>query len=254
MPNRASDAFNCPRCGVYAHQTWHVLMREQGDESGNAWTVEAFDYEVVNGHVMGDDVWNTNATPVVASTQEPIDVVVNGSWAMAECGRCREFSTWRGGRLIYPAGSSLAPQPAEDMPEDAKNLYREASEVIGISRRAGAALARATLERLLRELDPVDGKPDLAKRIKHVLPRVSSSLGEMLTIIRHAGNKSLHVDGAPDDVMVLVLDPEEEEIVGLIFAAINELVDELVTKPARVRKYFEDVPERIRLQAGNAQD
>ena len=44
----------------------------------------------------------------------------------------------------------------------------------------------------------------------------------MLTVVRHAGNKSLHVDDELDEVMLLILDPDEAEIVELIFESVND--------------------------------
>lgn len=131
------------------------------------------------------------------------------------------------------------------MPNSARELYEEARDVFTISPRAGAALARATLERLLRELDPDAGRLELVDRIDRVIPRVSSSLAEMLTVIRHVGNKSLHVDDEPDEATVLVLTDEQTQVSAYIFAAINSLVDELVTKPAQARAMFQRLPPGV---------
>ena len=243
MPARDKDAFACPRCGVWAHQEWLVLQRPLEDERGNEYSERAADgVKMLAEPFTINDTWGN---PSVVRFEEV------GVWAMSKCGRCKEYSTWRDDRLIFP-NVSIAPEAHEDMPTDAKALYQEAGEVIGISRRAGAALARATLERLLRTLDPDAGKVDLASRIDRILPKVSSSLGEMLTVIRHTGNKALHVEDEPDDVTVLVLDPEEEEIAELVFATINNLVDELITRPARARALFEKVPARVRDRVGKS--
>jgi len=242
-PRRDSDAFECPRCGAYAHQEWHELKRELANEQGDRWIDDAVDTKLGGGgRILSRNVFEDNA-----ASSELVDT---GVWAMSECKRCGNYSTWRTDRIMYPSGSSVVPSSHEDMPDNAAVLYGEARAVIGISRRAGAALARSTLERLLKTLDPMDGKPALAARIDHVLTQVSSSLGEMLTVIRHTGNKSLHVEDELDDVMVLIMDPEQEEIVELIFAAINDLVDELITRPARTRAVFDRLPSRISSQVG----
>ncbi len=147
--------------------------------------------------------------------------------------------------MVFPA-AGLAPVPHTDMPDDAKQLYNEAREVLGISRRAGTALARASLERLLKTIDPQPGNPDLATRIVRVAPRLPEPLGRILTIIRVAGNQSLHVPDQPEELLVLVLDPDETEVVDLMFEAINELVEQLISRPARVASHFEKVPEAVR--------
>ena len=153
---------------------------------------------------------------------------------------------------MFPAGTTSAGPPHAMMPPEARELYVEATQVIGISRRAGTALARAALERMLRTLDPIDGRIDLAGRIDRVLPRVSSSLGQMLTVIRHVGNRSLHVDDSSDEIMTLVLDPQDVEIVELIFISMNDLVEELIARPDRAKAIYDRLPAAVRERVGKS--
>ncbi|WP_185203039.1 DUF4145 domain-containing protein [Glaciihabitans sp. INWT7] len=133
------------------------------------------------------------------------------------------------------------------MPDQARELYEEARQVAGVSRRAGAALARATLERFLRDFDTAaPAGATLADRIDRVVPQVSAGLGELLTLIRHVGNKSLHVEDAPDEAVVLVLDEENTEMIDALFVAINDLVEELITKPARTSRLAALIPQSVR--------
>jgi hypothetical protein len=124
-------------------------------------------------------------------------------------------------------------QPHEDMPESVRELYNEARAVVGISRRAGAALARGSLERLLKTLDPDAGRVNLDERIARMGERVSAPLWQLLTALRHIGNKSLHVDDEPDEAVTVFLGDEDAGISELLFAAVNDLVDELITRPKR---------------------
>ena len=181
--------------------------------------------------------------------QQTTPDIARDEWAVSECGRCKNFAIWRGLQLVFPATSATAAFPHEMMPPEARELYVEASQVVGISRRAGTALARAALERMLKSVDPAASR-DLAGRIDRVIPKVSESLGQMLTIIRHVGNKSLHVEDVPDEVMTLVLDPEDLEIVELIFLSINDLAEELIARPARTREIFDKLPAAVR-ERGN---
>ena len=171
------------------------------------------------------------------------DRIAVGTWRWAGS-NCGHVSVWRDELLIFPRASSLPMAPA-DMPPNVAELYNEAREVMPVSRRAGAALARATLELLVKDLYPgQDGS--LAARLDLIIPTVPTPLGSMLTLIRHVGNKTLHVEEAPDDATVLVLDPADEDLVNLMFESINELVDEAITKPARAKKYLDLVPENVK--------
>lgn len=219
VPALNQTGFDCPRCGTYANQGWTKLYRQTGG------SVAEF----------------KDSRPPQPS-----------SWSVAFCARCRNWSVWRDSRMMYPT-SGLAPAAHADMPPEAKSLYEEAREVVGISRRAGTALARAALERLLKTLDAEAGRVNLATRIERIHPKVPAPLGQMLTIIRVAGNSSLHVDDEQDDVLVLVLDQAETEIVDLIFESINDLVEELIAKPRKVADLYGRVPESIRERVEKAQ-
>lgn len=249
IPRQGSDGFDCPRCGAYAHQEWFDLKRElsnnNGDWNGGTYTVNAVDNGLPDPMTGLQDTWIEDEDGTLVAHEV-------GRWRMSKCGKCREYATWRDEEIIFPFGSSYAPQPHEGMPDDAKILYREAAAVVGISPRAGAALARATLELLLKQLDPMEGKQDLFKRIDNVLLSVGAKtpLGRMLTVIRHIGNKSLHVEEQPDAIMVQILDPEEPGVLALIFESINDLVEQLITRPEKVERLFQDVPPEVRDPVG----
>lgn len=157
-------------------------------------------------------------------------------WTHARCHVCEKFSIWRDEEMIYPLTGSTPPAH-EDMPEQVTALYREARTVASVSRRAGAGMARSVLEYLLRTVLPTVGvqikKSDrLEDLIGLAEPEVSGPLKRRLEVVRYAGNKSVHVEDVPDDVMVLVLDEENATILELLFRTTNDVVDELV----RVRK------------------
>lgn len=176
------------------------------------------------------------------------DELPSALWAFARCARCSFVTIWRGDVLVYPATSRM-PLAHPDMPVAARALYDEARAVYEVSPRAGAALARAALERLLREVDPdAPASANLEARIQRVSGEVSRPLARMLTVIRHVGNQSLHVKDDVDEVTVLVLSKEQTDIAAMLFEAINELVDELITKPAERDGLFGLVPESVRVR------
>lgn len=230
-------------------QEWNGLVHHHIDDSGDQWfeplktetEPEVSKPRAFNVFVELDsrpDPWDEPETP-------PVKWVTAESWATSKCLGCQRSTVWHDEKIIYPS-ARVAPRPNADMPSLPCNLYEEAAAVMQVSRRAGAAMARATLERLLIELDPMDpGKVRLDERIVHVIPRVSSSLGDALTVIRHVGNKALHVADTPDDALVLVLDDNNAEIVELIFNAINDVVDELVTKPRSRERLLNAVPAAV---------
>jgi hypothetical protein len=132
------------------------------------------------------------------------------------------------------------------MPEGVRALYSEATEVFAVSRRAGAALARATLEALLREVDPDAGKANLDERMARMEGRLSTTLWDTLDLVRHVGNKALHVSGVPDEAVVLVLDEEDTEVGPALFEIINDVVDETIVKEQKRARLADLIPQSVR--------
>lgn len=194
LPKLNKDGFDCPRCGHFAHQNWHPV-----------------------------DASETKYIPEVGSRNR---------WKKAICARCQRPSLWRDNEMIYPL-ARVGPQPHADMPEPVRDLYDEAAAVSVVSRRAGAALARATVERLVKHLDPdAPTKARLDDRIARLSGRISTPLQQLLDIVRVLGNDMLHVDDEPGELVVLVLDDEQgPEVIELVLRAANDLVDELITRP-----------------------
>jgi hypothetical protein len=128
---QGKSAFNCPICGAFGEQTWYSLHRALRSEGNHPASVE----------------WSADAVtpPGFMSTPDP--------WFQAQCRACKKFHTWRRNRLIYPQASTV-PLARAEMPDAAKALYLEAREVVAVSKRAGLALARSTLELLLKVLLP----------------------------------------------------------------------------------------------------
>lgn len=241
--SRFAQSFECPACGVHSVQDWRMVGHMVASQ-GTGWM------EPQNYHVLSEEVYDPFAGEFDDETppfDDPkADWVVGSMWASAQCQRCRKASIWRDNVMVYPGGKG-GPAPHPDMAASATTLYEEARAVVPISRRAGAAMARATLELVLRELDPEVGeKATLNARIEHIRPRVSSGLMEMLDVIRYAGNESVHVGDSTDDVIVLVLDERNTELIDFLFESINDLVDELHTKPSRQRGLAQSLPESVR--------
>jgi hypothetical protein len=215
-PSQGKDAFDCPICGAFANQVW--------------------------GEVT------------TFMQNSPRKVFSNGSkWTIALCQRCDGYSLWLGERQIYP-GSMIGTEPSMDMPGEVQSLYNEARAVAVVSRRAGAAMARATLELLAKHVDPDAPKgASLVQRLDRIIPTVDSSLGQMLTFVRHVGN-AIHVKDQPDDAVVLVLDEDQTAGMELIFAAVGDLVEEKITRPRVAAEMYSKIPESVRKRVeGTAQ-
>lgn len=200
---------------------------------------------------MRDDGIGFGGTPTFGFLQRrdtPSDQDDPARWHAAECGSCQQMSIWLDHEMVYPSRQQLGNPPHPDLPPDVRDLYTEAAQVAVPSRRAGAALARAAVEKLLRHLDPdASNSAKLDKRIERIRPKVSATLAKMLEVIRVSGNGAVHVDDEPDDIVVLMLDEDQgPELIEWMLDTINNLADELITWPRQADELFAKLPEKVR--------
>jgi hypothetical protein len=235
-PNRYSSGFVCPACDAFASQEWHAIGYGETYDDG----ILHFSYLEA---LSDDDRYDLGATYPSSPAR-----VVPGEWASSSCFACKEISIWRNAVVVHPARTSAGiPRHHPDMPPVVAELYDEARAVAPHSKRAGAALARSALEALLKFLDPdaPRGFRTLDGRIARLQKDVSSSSWKLLTVLRHAGNKSLHVEERPDAVTALILDPDDESKLPVLFEAINRLVDERITQERMANELLEALPEDV---------
>lgn len=216
MPVRGARKFHCPRCGALAQQAWNDLLIESGGGFSS---------------VSDDESRESNGIGTSAVT-----------WSMSTCFACKHSTVWRGRQVIYPQSNNL-PAPHPRMPDGAVALYEEARAVAVVSRRAGAALARAALESLLSEVRP-DLPGRLDDRIAALQAEVSIGLWQILSVLRHTGNVSLHGSDSGDGLVAIVMD-DDGSTLNLLFGAINDLVDELVARPEQAAELFALLPEGV---------
>lgn len=185
---------------------------------------------------------------IVEGARIRVNISTGERWFTATCASCNGSSVWRGDKLVYPAGSGL-PAPHPDMDADARAIYLEASAVYPHSRRASAALARAALEKLLRSIPGAPQGARLDELIAAVEPSVGKPLWQVLTALRHLGNTALHGDSDPQSVVALYLDGEGATAAEPYFSAMNALVEELVTQPAKAQAIYDMLPGGVRESA-----
>ena len=137
-------------------------------------------------------------------------------------------------RLVYPQAGVRIP-PEEGLEPEEVELYEEASDVAGRSPRAACALVRVLLEMLLKRhlvakehLTDVKARVPLAKLIEMAVDHLdlTQTLETGLNAIRERGNTVAH------DPYSLTDDIRTEDLPWL-FAAVDDLVDDLHVKPKK---------------------
>lgn len=245
--DRALQSQDCPHCGKQAHQliatprilmlspeslTYALVDEPEWFEPSGA-SVVAADWRF---EAEGDDMWD----PYLPGAQ----------WQATLCAACKRVSVWREGLLVFPGTARLAVTAHPDMPEQAAQLFNEAAAVLAGSRRAAAALARAALEALLKAMDDNPKRRDLNTRIGELKDRLNPSLWQVLTALRVVGNDALHSEDG--ELVALYLSDDAGELADMFLAAINELVEELITRPKRAAEIYAMLSENKREAAERA--
>lgn len=229
-PTFLLERFVCARCGAFAHQRWINLEVRHTSRQGSNWRIYADDSRAF--YVDGAQFYAGEGG--------------RHEWRVSHCVSCDQGSVWRQNAMVFPLASG-GPLPHPEMPSDVLELYEEARNVLPISRRASAALARAALERFLRSQEGADPKSRLDELIGELSGTVTQSLWKLLTGLRVIGNTSLHGDdGEPNEIVALFLEGDASQVVEPFFGAINALVEELITQPRKADELYAMIPQAKR--------
>lgn len=234
VPYYKAQSFICPHCNAFAGQRFETLFLVDNAHRNGNYPIElttSFPYE--NSWLLSSD------------EQAPKDI---DYWHVSICHSCKKSSFWEGHTLVYPLPTKAGfPEPSEDMPEKVAELYKEASAVFHISKRASAALMRAAAEQLVFELTKEDlPKANLNGRINYLSRSVPKHIFKALTIIRTIGNKVLHASDEITPAVTIYLDENVEGIPRVLASTLNALVNEFITNRDLVDGMFDDLPNSIR--------
>lgn len=161
------------------------------------------------------------------------------------CAACKKGSWWVGGSLVAPR-VGISPPPQDGMPEDVLSLYDEARSVVDLSPRSASALLRTGLEVLLHNhLDQAGVALNEAIGNLVRAGKLDQELQQAMDFLRLTGNGAVH----PKE---LQLDDRANNAEAL-FELLNLAVERLVTRPVKIRKLYEQLPESKR-QAADKRD
>ena len=209
-PKLKESAYNCPLCGAYAKQHWFIASKGTKDSSSSR--------ILLNG-----TIYNTN---------------------ISQCDHCGEHSFWLGAKMIYPY-SGTAPLPNPDLPDDIKDDYTEARNIIELSPRGAVALLRLAIQKLCVHLGE-SGKninTDIGNLVTNGLP---SKMQKALDSVRVVGNNAVHpgVIDLKDDI----------ETARKLFAFVNIIADVMITQPNEIDKFYDEtIPDNLK-EAINKRD
>lgn len=200
-PYFEGKAFNCPHCRAYSSMQW-------------------------------DDFLERNILNTITIKQ-----VEGYSFFESTCYLCKRSMIWylkdKNPKIFFPREVAIPPE--ENMPENVKEIYEEASLILGDSPRASCALLRLALQELMKYLKEniqiYNGlkNRNISEDIKEIInignfyQEQKEMLEEAMNSIRLVGNKASH----PSELDI----NDNSEIANILFEMINFIVGEIITKP-----------------------
>ena len=216
-----------------------------GGFAGNS---KAFQCPVCSG--FSSHLWTYNPIDINGDYNESIKFII-----IAQCQACNQFSIWitneirisSSGLVLYSSGTTLTlifpnvaegiPEPNSDMPDDVKEIYIEAGEVLNISPRASAALSRLAIEKLVAHLN-AQGK-DLNTQIGSLVSKgMPIEIQQMLDSVRVIGNNAVH----PGQIDI----KDNKELALSLLSFINLIVDNRITQPKKILDIYNLLPDSYR--------
>ena len=203
-PTLNLKSFHCPHCGVLSEQTWS-------------------DRGVTCGYLQRQP----NGQNVASSY--PLE-----NTAVAKCKHCNQFSLWYNEKMVYPLTGNVE-MANSDLPDDIKNDYNEAKDIVNISPRGAAALLRLAIQKLCIHLGE-KGKninDDIASLVKKGLPK---TMQQALDSVRVIGNNAVH----PGKIDL----NDKIDVAYALFGFVNVICEVLISQPKKIQEFYEkNVPE-----------
>jgi hypothetical protein len=247
-PSIDSVSFNCPHCGAHAQQTWAKAYAHSEDGE----PPRRVDPGVID-HVASDKELHPESKLNITTYFERLlrgEVFVEESDKtlykaptienvfLSYCYSCKRHAVWIHDHLVYPSVPAAGFSPNEDLSDDIRRDFREAATILDASPRGAAALLRLSIQKLCVHLNE-PGKnlnADIASLVKRGLdPHVQQALD----IVRVVGNNAVH----PGELYI----GDDRVTATSLFALVNEIAEDLISKPARVKALYEKVvPETAR--------
>lgn len=197
--NYEESAANCPLCGAYSSFSWGRMFLQVTYESADETKYHSGRCE----HCRNLTIWERS---------------VSGSPARANY------------KLIYPFSGSI-PLPNEDLPEEIKNDYIEASIIVNLSPRGAVALLRLAVQKLCKHLG--EKGENINADIRSLVSKgLNPMIQKALDAVRVTGNSAVH----PGTIDL----NDNREIAIKVFGLINVIADVMITQPKMIEQFYDE--------------
>lgn len=228
-PKFKSNKFQCPHCQAISQQDWfdettasvranHIIKHlfynhRQHIQDYQQKSIADF-LEVISGEFSGG---LRNCIP--------------SRFAIATCLACNDITLWIDREIVYPKKIPVA-LPNDDLNDEIKSLYLEATKIYVDSPKGATALLRLALQKLLLQIGK-EGK-NINQDIKELVASgLSVKIQQALDLLRVVGNHAVH----PGQINL----DDNSEIALKLFQILNLIANELISKPKEIQNLYNDI-------------
>ncbi len=156
------------------------------------------------------------------------------------CSHCKDHTLWQrrwdnniddyNYKMVYPI-SGHVPLPNDDLPEDIKNDYLEASTIVDLSPRGAVALLRLGVQKLCKHLG--EKGENINGDIKSLVTKgLTPMIKKALDVVRVTGNNAVH----PGTIDLR----DDKETALKMFSVINLITDAMITQPKMIDLIYDE--------------
>lgn len=229
IPEYGNNKFQCPHCNTVASQEWFTA-NNAGSTAKDIVQHLYFNYRPSIRDYAQECIVSF-LKEIDAGFQKNFYKFVPQGLSVATCSSCGDFTLWVNKEIVYPKKTTLPP-PNEDLNEDIKALYLEASSILVDSPKGATALLRLALQKLLEQVGK-SGK-NINSDIKSLVAEgMSPKIQQALDLLRVIGNNAVH----PGQINL----DDNAEIAQNLFGILNFIAEELITKPKELENLYADL-------------
>lgn len=221
-PKFEGSHFTCPYCQAIAQMNFITPSKIKQSIYTNLQDIELY-YIPVKDKTKNE----------INNIKHIADIYEKFANSFAICINCEKISIWVNEKMIYPK-PCLTPPPNEDLPEEIKADYEEASLIVQDSPRGACTLLRLALQKLMIYLGE---DKNLDKAIKSLIDKkiINEDLQKALDSVRVVGNSAVH----PNELDI----KDNKEIAIALFKIINCISEKILTEKKRVDEIYNILPE-----------
>ncbi len=229
IPQYGNKKFQCPHCNTVASQEWFAA-----DSAGRT-AMSIVQHLYLDYRLSIRDYAQQCISHFLEEIEGKFQTIfynfIPKRFSVATCSSCGDFTLWVDEEIVYPK-KTILPPPNDDLNEDIKSLYLEASLILADSPRGATALLRLALQKLLMQVGK-SGK-NINNDIKElVADGMKPEIQRALDLLRVIGNNAVH----PGQINL----DDNAEIARKLFDILNFIANELITQPKTLAELYADL-------------